>query len=80
MVEKRVTRWPEALPVVTAAAAAMLYVPSLALSSTFGIVGVAIAVYALRHGARTWVAALGLALNLPLVVIAAYILLAALVD
>jgi hypothetical protein len=76
----RATQWLEALPIVTAGAAAVLYFPSLALSSTLGFVGVAIAVYALAHGARAWVAALGLVLNVPLAVIGAYVLLAALGD
>jgi hypothetical protein len=69
------TRWLEALPIVVAGAAAVLYGPSLALSSTFGFVGLAIAVYALARGGRRWVAALGVVLNVPLVVIGVLILL-----
>lgn len=69
------TQWLEALPIVVAGAAAVLYGPSLALSSTFGFVGLAIAVYALARGRRRWIAALGVVLNVPLVVIGVLILL-----
>jgi hypothetical protein len=79
MADARPSQWLEALPIVTAGAAMILYFPSLALSSTFGVVGAAIAIYALAHGARAWVAVLGLVLNVPLAVIAAYVLFAALV-
>lgn len=68
----------EALPIVIAGAAAVLYFPSLGLSSTFGFVGLAIAVYALGHGVRRWVAALGMVLNVPLAVAGVLILRAAL--
>ena len=69
------TKWLEALPIVVVGAAAVAYGPSLGLSSTFAFVGLAIAFYALAHGARRWVAIFGIALNLPLVVIAVLILL-----
>jgi hypothetical protein len=68
------TRWLEALPILIAGAAAVLYGPSLGLSSTFGLGGLAIAAYAAFRGARTWVAALGMLLNVPLAVIAVLIL------
>jgi hypothetical protein len=59
---------------VTAAAAVILYVPSLALSSTFGLVGLPVGGYALARGARKWVSVLGMILNAPLAVIALLIL------
>lgn len=65
----------EALPIVVAGAAALLYGPSLGLSLTFGLLGLAIAVYAFFLGVRAWVAALGLLVNAPFAVAAAYILL-----
>ncbi len=76
MPDSRRTPWLEALPIVVAGAAAVLYFPSLALSSTFGFVGLAIAAYAVRHGARAWVGALGIVLNVPLAIVAVMILLA----
>jgi hypothetical protein len=72
--------WLEALPIAIAGVAALLYSPSLGLSSTFGFVGGAIAVYGLGRGARAWVGALGLVLNVPLAVIAVYVLLGAFRD
>jgi hypothetical protein len=69
------TTWLEALPILVVGAAAVAYGPSLGLSSTFALVGLPIAFYALAHGARRWVAILGIALNLPLAVIAMVILL-----
>jgi hypothetical protein len=80
MPELSAPRWLEALPVVTAGLAVVLYGPSLGLSSTFGIVGVAAAAYAFRRGARAWVAALGIVLNLPLAAIGAYVLVGVAVD
>jgi hypothetical protein len=61
---------------VVAGVAAVLYFPSLALSSTFGFLGLAIAAYAIRNGARLWVAVLGIVLNVPLVIGALLILFA----
>jgi len=75
MPDTRTTQWLEALPIVVAGAAAALYGASLGLSSTFGFIGLAIAVYALFHGAREWVVALGIVLNVALVLIAVLILL-----
>jgi hypothetical protein len=80
MRESRVSRWLEALPILIAASGAALFGPSLALSTTLGFVGVALAFYALLHGARAWAVAVGLILNVPLALIAAYIIVAALVD
>jgi uncharacterized membrane-anchored protein YitT (DUF2179 family) len=80
MPETRLMRWLEALPIVIAGAAAVLFGPSLALSTALGFVGVALAVYALVHGARAWAVALGLAVNVPLAVIAVYIIVAAAAD
>jgi hypothetical protein len=74
MGDARTTRWVEALPIVVAAAAAALYGASLGLSSALGFVGLPIAAHALRHGARRWVATLGIVLNVPLAVIAVLIL------
>jgi hypothetical protein len=64
----------EALPILAAAAAAVLYGASLGLSSTIGFVGLAIAAYGLVRGAWVWVVALGIVLNVPLAVIAVLIL------
>jgi hypothetical protein len=69
------TKWLEALPIVAVGAAAVAYGPSLGLSSTFAFIGLAIAFYALAHGARRWVAILGIVLNVPLVIVALVILL-----
>jgi hypothetical protein len=68
-------RWVEAMPIVVAAAAALLYTASLGLSSILGFVGLALAVYALFRGARVWVVALGIAANGALAASAALILL-----
>lgn len=80
MREARLRQWLEALPIVIAGAAVVLFGPSLALSTTFGFVGVGVAVYALLRGARLWPVALGLVLNVPLALAAAYIIIAALAD
>jgi hypothetical protein len=55
MPRDRAPKWPEALPIVFA--------------------GGAVVLYALSHGARAWVVALGIVLNVPLAVIAFLILL-----